>query len=219
MVNNDIIKTLEEESFIEFWALNNGITILADEITPITNNRLRINNLQIVNGLQTSFCIYNYFKNNPNTVENEKRSMLVKIIKVTDETMSDKIIKCTNSQTAVRPADFRATDTYQRDIENNFWVNGLYYNRRKNYYKNQGKPRAKIYSIANTAQYVEAILFASPSSARNNPTSLLKKDANYNRIFNKNNDINIYRQCCMIYSNVKKVVKTISKDKDLIKEK
>ncbi len=219
MVNNAIIKTLKEEPSIEFWALNNGITILADEITPITNNRLRINNMQIVNGLQTSFCIYNYFKNTPNALESEKRSILVKIIKVTDETISDRIIKCTNSQTAVRPADLRATDTYQRDIENNFLANGFYYNRRKNYYKNQGKPRAKIFSIANTAQYVEAILFASPSSARNNPTSLLKKDTNYNKIFNKKNDINIYRQCCMIFSNVKKVVKTISRDKDLIKEK
>ncbi|MDD2215694.1 MAG: AIPR family protein [Eubacteriales bacterium] len=219
MVNNAIIKTLKEEPFIEFWALNNGITILADEIIPITNNRLRINNLQIVNGLQTSFCIYNYFKNTPDDLENEKRSILVKIIKVTDETISDRIIKCTNSQTAVRPADLRATDTYQRDIENNFLANGFYYNRRKNYYKNQGKPRAKIYSIANTAQYVEAILFASPSSARNNPTSLLKKDTNYNKIFNKKNDINIYRQCCMIFSNVKKVVKTISRDKDIIREK
>ena len=218
-VNKAIMETLKNDFSIEFWALNNGITILADEITPITDSRLRINNLQIVNGLQTSFCIYNYLKNNSGNLENEKRSVLVKIIKVTDETISDKIIKCTNSQTAVRSAELRATDKYQRDIENNFLANGLYYNRRKNYYKNQGKPRAKMYGIANTAQYVEAILFASPSSARNNPTSLLKKDINYNKIFNEENDINIYRQCCIIFSNVKKVVKTISRDKDLIKEK
>jgi len=218
-VNKAIMETLKNDFSIEFWALNNGITILADEITPITDSRLRINNLQIVNGLQTSFCIYNYLKNNSGNLENEKRSVLVKIIKVTDETISDKIIKCTSSQTAVRSAELRATDKYQRDIENNFLANELYYNRRKNYYKNQGKPRAKMYGIANTAQYVEAILFASPSSARNNPTSLLKKDINYNKIFNEENDINIYRQCCIIFSNVKKVVKTISRDKDLIKEK
>lgn len=218
-VNRAIMETLKNEFSIEFWALNNGITILADEITPITDSRLRINNLQIVNGLQTSFCIYNYLKNISGDLENEKRSVLVKIIKVTDETISDKIIKCTNSQTAVRSAELRATDKYQRDIENNFLANGLFYNRRKNYYKNQGKPRARMYGIANTAQYVEAILFASPSSARNNPTSLLKKDINYNKIFNEENDINIYRQCCIIFSNVKKVIKTISRDKDSIKEK
>jgi hypothetical protein len=218
-VNRAIMETLKNEFSIEFWALNNGITILADEITPITDSRLRISNLQIVNGLQTSFCIYNYLKNIPGDLENEKRSVLVKIIKVTDETISDKIIKCTNSQTAVRSAELRATDKYQRDIENNFLANGLFYNRRKNYYKNQGKPRARMYGIANTAQYVEAILFASPSSARNNPTSLLKKDTNYDRIFSEENNIDIYRRCCIIFSNVKKVIKTISRDKDLIKEK
>jgi hypothetical protein len=77
-VNKEISKALESESNIEFWAMNNGITILSNEITTITNNRLKVKNIQIVNCLQTSFCIYNYFKNNNDNLEDEKRSILLK---------------------------------------------------------------------------------------------------------------------------------------------
>ena len=216
-VNNEISNTLEREEDIDFWVMNNGITILADQINPITNKRLILTNVQIINGLQTTYCIYNYLKDKNNITDN--RSILIKIIKSENEIMSDKIIKSTNSQTAIRPAELRATHQYQRDIESNFLANGYYYERRKNYYKNLGKSQSKIFSIAKTAQYVESILFGNPSAARNNPTSLLKKDTTYNKIFNDANKIDIYLKCCLIYSKVRNILKGIKRESDVIKEK
>ncbi len=216
-VNKEISNTLENENDIDFWVMNNGITILADQINPITNKRLSLTNVQIINGLQTTYCIYNYLKDRKETTD--IRSILIKIIKSENEIMSDKIIKSTNSQTAIRPAELRATDQYQRDIESNFLANGYYYERRKNYYKNLGKPQSKIFSIAKTAQYVESILFGNPSAARNNPTSLLKKDTTYNKIFDVENKIDIYLKCCIIYSKARNILKGIKRESDIIKEK
>lgn len=216
-VNKEISNTLENESDIDFWVMNNGITILADQINPITNKRLILTNVQIINGLQTTYCIYNYLKDKKEPSDN--RAILIKIIKSENEITSDKIIKSTNSQTAIRPAELRATDQYQRDIESNFLANDYYYERRKNYYKNLGKSQSKIFSIAKTAQYVESILFGNPSAARNNPTSLLKKDSTYNKIFNGANNIDIYLKCCLIYSKVRNTLKGIKRESDIIKEK
>ena len=61
----------------------------------------------------------------------ETRTVLVKIIKTNNSKYIDKIISSTNSQTEVRPADLRATDDLQKDIEQYFLSKGYYYDRRK----------------------------------------------------------------------------------------
>lgn len=216
-VNSKIVDTLKKEKSMEFWWLNNGITILVSEIVPLPANKLRLTNVQIVNGLQTTFCIFNEFKDKD--LSKEQRSIMIKIIKTDDDKCIDKIISSTNSQTEVRPADLRATDELQRDIENYFLGKGYYYDRRKNYYKNQRKERGKIFGIAKTAQYVETILFRRPNNARSNPTSLLKSDDNYNRIFNKDFKIEAYLKCCLIFKVVDKYIKDIDPEKDLIQNK
>lgn len=69
-VNSGIKATLMESNSIEdFWWLNNGITITASNAT-FGSKILQIEEPQIVNGLQTSFEIYNYFK--LNKVENDR---------------------------------------------------------------------------------------------------------------------------------------------------
>ena len=64
-VNAAIKNTLENGVPGEdFWWLNNGVTILASIATNQGGHILSIENPQIVNGLQTSRCIYNYLKFN-----------------------------------------------------------------------------------------------------------------------------------------------------------
>lgn len=196
-VNKKISSTLNEGQTVEFWWLNNGVTLIVNEIVALPTDKLRLTNVQIVNGLQTTFCIYNELKDKE--LLDDNRSIMVKIIKANDDSCIDSIISATNSQTEVRAADLRATDRFQRDIESYFLSKGYYYDRRKNFYKNQGKKRSKIFTIAKTAQYIETILFRNPHSARSNPTSLLKSDGNYNRIFNEQISIDTYLKVCCIY--------------------
>lgn len=64
-VNNEIQKTLLEETSEDFWWLNNGVTVLASDISQSTPKQLLITNPEIVNGLQTSNEIYQFLKSVP----------------------------------------------------------------------------------------------------------------------------------------------------------
>lgn len=158
-VNDEIQRSLEEKHSEDFWWLNNGITIIATKASQ-SGKALTIEDPQVVNGLQTSTEIFNYCKK-CNT-ESDNKKILVRIIVPTEEESRDRIIKATNSQTAVQPASLRATDKIHRDIEEYFRPKGLFYDRRKNFYKNEGKSRDKIVGIPHLAQAVMAILLQDP---------------------------------------------------------
>ena len=63
-VNKEIKNTLEksEELDVNFWWLNNGITIIAAEAT-IAAETINLDKIQIVNGLQTSYLIFQSYNN------------------------------------------------------------------------------------------------------------------------------------------------------------
>jgi len=192
-VNEKIKTTIETPVDEDFWWLNNGITIIADA-PSLVGTTLSIDNVQIVNGLQTSYSIFLYHDES----DDDKRSVLVKVIINNNKTTIDHIIASTNSQNPVSPALLRATDDVQREIELYFGNEGYFYDRRKNYYKNQGKPASKIFGIQSNAQSVEAIMFNNPHITRSKPTSLIKDDVTYNRIFSQAYSYKLYLNCCLI---------------------
>jgi hypothetical protein len=102
------------------------------------------------------------------------------------------VIKATNSQTGVQPSSLRATDNIQRNIEEALGRAGLYYDRQKNFYKNEGKPLYRIIGIAEMAQTVMSVLLQRPNDARARPSSLIKEDSIYNQIFSEHLPINLY---------------------------
>lgn len=193
-VNKKIKNTIENPTDEDFWWLNNGITIIAEEPKEV-GKKLSIENIQIVNGLQTSYSIFNHH----NLDETDNRSVLVKVIINKNKETTDNIIASTNSQNPVSATLLRATEPVQRNIELFFLNEGYYYDRRKNFYKNQGKPATKIFSIQLTAQALESIAYNNPHTARSSPTSLLKIENNYKRIFNPNNNFKGILNCCLIY--------------------
>lgn len=193
-VNKKIKHTIENSSDKDFWWLNNGITIIAEEPKEV-GKKLFIENIQIVNGLQTSYSIFN----NHNEDQDDQRSVLVKVIINKNKDTTDDIIASTNSQNPVSATLLRATEPIQRNLELFFLNEGYYYDRRKNYYKNQGKPTTKIFSIQLTAQAIQSIAFDDPHTARSRPTSLLKTENTYKRIFNPNEDFKGFLNCCLIY--------------------
>lgn len=191
-VNEQIAATLFGEPTEDFWWLNNGVTILASR-GSIIGNTLTIEDPQIVNGLQTSTEVHNYLAREQDA--DDDRNILVRVIVSDEETSRDRIIRATNSQTSMLAASLRATDTLQRDIESYFQATDLYYDRRKNYYKNLGKPSNKIITISNLAQAVTAIVLREPDNARARPASLLKDDITYRKIFDPNYPIELFLTC------------------------
>lgn len=147
---------------------------------------------QIVNGMQTSQSIYEALLNEEYYKINSKRSLQIKIVKSNDEKTRDRIIRATNSQTQVPDASLHATEEIQRQIEDYFRDKGWFYERRKNFYKNQGKPSERIVSILKLAQAMMAIGLSKPDVARARPTTLLKEEDDYKQIFNNKLDLSIY---------------------------
>ena len=97
-----------------------------------------------------------------------------------------------NRQTSIPEASLRATDDTQRRIEAFFESNDFYYDRRKNYYRNNGKPMDRIIGIPLLAQTIMAVGLSRPDDSRARPSSLLKSDKNYQTMFSSDIPLHIY---------------------------
>jgi hypothetical protein len=161
---------------------------------------LTIEDPQIVNGQQTSTEIFNYFQSS--NTNDEDRCVMVRIIVATEPASRDRIIKATNSQTAIPTASLRATDKIHRDIEEYLSPFGIYYDRRKNSQKNLGRPVERIISIQMLAQSMMAIVLQRPDDARARPSTLLKKDDDYKQLFSSDHPIGIYLVAAKIIKTV-----------------
>lgn len=191
-VNAKIAAELGAGGSRDFWWLNNGVTVICTEYRN-DDNILTITNPQIVNGLQTCKEIVQHF--DPMTQEQREeddRSVLVKVIRVNDDDTRDRVIRATNSQNPVSVAMLRATDPFQRTIEQYLLSRELYYERRKNYYSNRGRPSTKIVSLTFLAQAVLTLFLFRPDDARARPSNPLKRDTEYKELFNDTHPLNAF---------------------------
>ena len=192
VVNKKIHSTLTKDDNIDFWWLNNGITILANDISPVTSKSLMITEPEIVNGLQTSNEIYNYFSEHPEKLDSDSRHVLVRIIVPTNETSRDDIILATNNQTSIPKSSLRVSDSIHWQIEMFFKQKGLFYDRRKNHYKNLGKKNSEIVSVSYLAQSLIAVLLQKPNYSRARPSTLLTNDEYYDFLYKGDIDLIVY---------------------------
>jgi hypothetical protein len=151
-----------------------------------------LDDVQIVNGLQTSHTLFRVLHDvTPDHLALD-RSVLVRILVTEDASVRDAVIRATNSQTSVQPASLRATDEVQRTIEAFFLGKGWFYDRRKNYFRNLGKSPERIVSIPLLAQAVMAMGLSQPNNSRARPSSLLKRDDDYSKIFSHDVPLPVY---------------------------
>lgn len=209
-VNKEIESTLTSSTPEDFWWLNNGVTIVAEDVSPATSKQLLIVNPEIVNGLQTSNEIFLYFSENPEMLEQEKRNILLRIIVPNDENSRDRIILATNSQTTIPAVALRSTDPIHRQIEMYFKSRGLYYDRRKNYYKNQGKKASEIVSIAFLGQCLMSLFLGKPNYARARPSTLLSNETYYKQLYVDNTDLEVFYRSAKLGKKVERYIKSSS---------
>ena len=189
-VNGDILDTLENRKNNEdFWWLNNGITILCSSAVAIGKS-ITIENVQIVNGLQTSECIYRYFVGDEH--EQEDRVVLIKILPCDTIAIADDITRSTNNQTEVMSSSLRATDKIQEDIEDILKKEDMYYERRVNYYVNQGISTEKIYTPLYLARGYMAVVLKRPYNAVTLKQKFMRKQSSYEEIFSEDEDLRVW---------------------------
>ena len=182
-VNKEIRQSLVSDDAPEFWWLNNGVTIVCSKASS-TGKTYALDDVQIVNGLQTSQTIFRVLSEAAPDSSAFDRSVLVRILVTGDDLATrDRVIRATNRQTSVPAASLRATDEIQRNIESFFLGHGWFYDRRKNFYRNIGKSPERIVGIPLLAQAVMAMGLSRPDNSRARPSSLLKRDEDYQKIF------------------------------------
>lgn len=206
-VNREIEASLAAPDAPEFWWLNNGVTIVCSHATAQFKTFV-LDDVQIVNGLQTSVTVYRYLSGATPDDPARRRSILVRVIVTNDYRTRDQVIRATNRQTHVPVASLRATDEIQRDLEQYFLSRDWFYERRKNYYRNQGKATSRIVTIPFLAQAVMAIGLSEPSNSRARPSSLLKRDADYHRIFDEQVDYGTYLWAAQVQKAVDHFLRT-----------
>ncbi|MBN1929933.1 MAG: AIPR family protein [Chlorobiaceae bacterium] len=203
-VNKEIRNSLETAAAEDFWWLNNGVSIICTNAS-LSGKTLTIEDAEIVNGLQTSREIYHTLHGKD--LSSEARNIMLRILKPQTAESRDRIIKATNSQTPIPAASLRATDKIHRDIEEYLYSKGYFYDRRKNYYKNIGKPIKKIVSIPFVAQSVMACALSDPANARARPSSLIKNNDTYVKVFSPSYPLDIFWKCPVIVQAVETELK------------
>lgn len=132
-INQEIKKTISDEKLkYAFSVLNNGITIVAEKLTPSRDN-VTITNYQIINGLQTSRVLLD----SKDSID-DKIYVTLKLIVTEDENLISKIIRSTNRQTEVKEEDLLAYSDFQKRLEDFFKTfnepDKLFYERRSKQY-------------------------------------------------------------------------------------
>lgn len=198
-INADIISTAKDTIQANyFWAMNNGLTIIADEINSF-GNEYRITNPKIVNGCQTIHCLYNAYSHSNNRLPNNLK-VFVKIIYAENETIQSQIIKATNSQNAIKTTDYKANDDIQKNIEDVLLKEEIFYERRRNYYKRKGKTGTNLISIELMVQILHTIKSKKSIEAINDLSKIV--NSHYDDLFSTQYDYDFYKYATKLYTKV-----------------
>ncbi|WP_178378523.1 AIPR family protein [Nocardiopsis flavescens] len=206
-VNAAIGSTLESSDGPEFWWLNNGVTVLGDDVDS-PQSTLTISRPLIVNGLQTSHVLHKADRDGLLSPDRLNNGVVVRVIKSVDEDTRDRIIAGTNRQTRVPGPALYATQSLQRDIERFLLVHDWYYERRKNRYKNQGMPAKRRITIGLLGQALITLKLGQPDAARARPSTLLSRQEGYNSLFPENMDRNAYLTAIEVIKSVDQFLST-----------
>lgn len=139
-INRKIIATALSDENSLFWYFNNGITITCDSLSYPKGKRapiVELENIQIVNGGQTSNALFEAYQNDPEKLNDVL--ILVRIIETKSQSVSLSIAESTNSQTPIKSRDLRSNDDIQKKIEEAFEGMGLYYERKLKQYQDHPK--------------------------------------------------------------------------------
>ena len=202
-INSSIIDTaIDTIKAANFWAMNNGLTIIGETIVPLDAKGYSITNPQIVNGCQTIHCLYAAYLHEGKNALPETLKVFVKLVKTDDIDTQTDIISATNSQNPVKSASLKANDNIQRNIERHLIEAGIMYERRDNFYKRQGFTGNRVIGLLKMAQIIHTVVNKEAVAAVNDTTTLFDTESKYNSIFNDKADFDLYKFSTILYQKI-----------------
>jgi len=121
-INEKIIDTATNRSG-EFWALNNGITIVAESFEGISESKFKLRHFSIVNGCQTTVSLSKAIETSPDA---GKSQVLVRIVGAKKALLTD-IVRYNNTQNPVKLSAVRLLDPIQESLRPAFENIGYIY--------------------------------------------------------------------------------------------
>lgn len=107
----------------DFWALNNGITIVADSFEGISDRKYALRHFSIVNGCQTTVSLS---KASETTSEALAAQVLVRVVGAKKALITD-IVRYNNTQNPVKLSAVRLLDPIQEGLRSSFQSIGYQY--------------------------------------------------------------------------------------------
>lgn len=177
-----------------FWAYNNGITILTRAITDVTETELVLSGIAVINGAQTTGSLTKAAAG----ADLKDAAVLARVVKCTDPNVVQSIIRYNNSQNPVKTWDLRAIEPVQRKLVERFAELGISYNIRRGEEK-RGPGDLNIDKLGSFlyAFYVDP--FTAPYK-----TEIFEEEGKYSQIFteasNVRNLLTVYRLGNAVYA-------------------
>lgn len=154
-----------------FSVLNNGITIVAPELTLTPNTKeIHLTNYQIINGCQTSSTLYEN-----RLLLTDSVNLIVKFVESPDNEGAGDIIAATNSQSDIPKEAFFGLRNKAKLVQKYFAAqnqntsqdNQIYFERRQSEYRGQGYQLTRIFDVREVARCYAAMFLDIPhNSAR-----------------------------------------------------
>jgi AIPR protein len=151
-----------------FWFFNNGITIVCDRCDVVDDPdtpHLKLTNLQIVNGCQTSMTLATALERR---LLQQNVEVLVKVFETNNNRFVGKVVLTTNNQNAISSRDLKANDRIQEDYQRAFLkLYGIRYERKPREYKGLSREEGRtVISNEKVGQAFLAIVKKKPTISR-----------------------------------------------------
>ncbi|KAE8754359.1 hypothetical protein FSO04_40090 [Paraburkholderia madseniana] len=121
-INEKIVETAYSRPG-DFWALNNGITLVADSLVQISESKFELRRFSIVNGCQTTVSLSRAVEK---SAEAGKAQVLVRVVGAKRALLTD-IVRYNNTQNPVKLSAVRLLDPIQESLRSEFSSIGYVY--------------------------------------------------------------------------------------------
>ncbi len=191
-LDRNINKVMKETAINDperFWYYNNGITMIADKVENFSQKKYKVENPQVVNGLQTIYSLYEAQKTQETSID--KIHLTLRLIEASNTEFKMRIISYTNSQNKIEEPSLKAIDEIHKLVEQYLKQHNIYYERRLNFYKSQGIKGVKVIDIKKMARILWSIYQKEAIFAFNDPKKLFTDEEKYRKIFPENTNISL----------------------------
>ena len=207
-INEQIASTLRDnESIKEFIYLNNGITIICDDLQVKPGAEIVVlTKPSIINGCQTASTIFEIYKEG--NIKENLGFVLVRVLKTKEQSIKEKIIKASNTQTAIKNRDLISEEKIQKELESQFLSLGYFYERKRGLYRD--KPQDKVIDLEKSAQYYLSLYLRKPAEAKNKKSEIYK--SYYEQIFNDKLTASQFLVGWTLFNKINEKIKSLRKN-------